>query len=60
MTIDSMEDLERAVAEFQTLRNAAPNSAEERRRRELDAEIKAFTAQHPGEMRPGKPDGSVA
>ncbi|NYZ12081.1 hypothetical protein HL658_05930 [Azospirillum sp. RWY-5-1] len=60
MTIDTLADLERAVAEFQRLQNAPHGSADERRRRELDAQIKAFAVQHPGDMSPGKPDGSIA
>lgn len=60
MTINTVEELERAMAEFQKLQNAPPDSADERRRRELDAEIKAFAVQHPGELRPAKPEGSVA
>lgn len=60
MTIDTLADLERAMAEFQRLQNAPRDSADERRRRELDAEIKAYAVQHPGEMSPGKPDGSIA
>ncbi|WP_448205037.1 hypothetical protein [Azospirillum sp. sgz302134] len=55
MAIETERDLERAVAEFQRLSDAPAGSPDERRRRELDAEIKAFYVQHTDDLRVGKP-----
>jgi hypothetical protein len=44
MPISSTEDLEKAMQEFQRLRDAPDDSPEGRRRMELDAEIKAYDA----------------
>jgi len=55
MTIDSERDLERAVSEFQRLADAPAGSPDEKRRRELDAEIKAYYVQNADELRKGKP-----
>lgn len=60
MPIETEAELERAVAEFQRLSGAPAGSADERRWRELDAEIKVYALSHPREMSPGKPEGSVA
>ena len=51
MTIDSERDLEQAVSEFQRLADAPAGSPGERRRRELDAEIKAYYVQNADELR---------
>lgn len=59
MRIETEADLERAMTEYQRLDGAAPGSPEEKRRRELDAEIKAFSAIHQAELKPAKPEGSV-
>jgi hypothetical protein len=53
MAIDTPEDLERAVQEFQRLRDAAPESPDAARRDEVDAEIKAYYAQHAGDLQKG-------
>jgi hypothetical protein len=58
MSINSQQELERAVAEFQRLAEAPEGSSSEQRRRELDAEIKAFYAQCSEELRPGRPRSS--
>lgn len=55
MPINTERDLERAVEEFQRLSDAPAGSQEERRRRELDAEIKAFYVQNMDELRVAKP-----
>ncbi|WP_168220357.1 hypothetical protein [Azospirillum thermophilum] len=55
MTINSETELERAVAEFQRLSSAPDDSEEGRRRRDLDADIKAYYAKCSDEMRPAKP-----
>lgn len=55
MAINNERDLEQAVAEFQRLADAPAGSQEERRRRELDAEIKAFYVQNSDELRVAKP-----
>lgn len=55
MSIDSDGELEQAVAEFQTLRDEDERSAGGKRRRELDAAIKAYYARHGNDLRPGKP-----
>ena len=48
MPISSTEDLEKAMQEFQRLRDASDDSPEGRRRMELDAEIKAYDASRGG------------
>ena len=48
MPISSTEDLEKAMQEFQRLRDAPDDSPEGRRRLELDAEIKAYDASRGG------------
>jgi hypothetical protein len=48
MPISSTEDLEKAMQEFQRLRDAPDDSEEGRRRMELDAEIKAYDASRGG------------
>ncbi|MBP2294734.1 hypothetical protein [Azospirillum rugosum] len=55
MPINNERDLERAVEEFQRLSDAPAGSPDERRRRELDAEIKAFYVQNMDELRVAKP-----
>ena len=48
MPISSTEDLEKAMQEFQRLRDAPDDSPDGRRRMELDAEIKAYDASRGG------------
>lgn len=60
MPINSQRELEQAMAEFQRLTDAPEESPDGRRRRELDAEIKAYYAQCSDEMRPAKPRHDVA
>ncbi|CAO3445732.1 hypothetical protein [Azospirillum sp.] len=55
MPINSDQDLERAVQEFQRLSDAPEESEEGRRRSVLDADIKAYYAQCANTLRPGKP-----
>ncbi len=55
MPINSENELERAVAEFQRLADAPDESEPGRRRRVLDADIKAYYAQCSDALRPGKP-----
>ena len=55
MPINSERELEQAVAEFQRLTDEPTGSPGERRKLELDADIKAFYAQHADDMRKGKP-----
>ncbi|MBP2314519.1 hypothetical protein [Azospirillum soli] len=59
MPIDNERELEQAVAEFQRLADAPAGSAGERRRLELDAEIKAFYIQNSDKMRVAKPPHDV-
>ncbi|MGQ9370311.1 hypothetical protein [Azospirillum sp. A39] len=56
MTINSQRELEQAVAEFQRLADAPAASQEERRRRELDAEIKEYYVRCGNSLRPGRPE----
>jgi hypothetical protein len=49
MPISTTEDLEKAMQEFQRLRDAPEDSPQGRRRMELDAEIKAYAASRGGE-----------
>lgn len=49
MPINSSEELEKAMQEFQRLRDAPDNSSDGKRRMELDAEIKAYDASRGGE-----------
>lgn len=60
MPINNERELEQAVAEFQRLADAPAGSADERRRLELDADIKAFYAQCSDQMKMGKPPHDVA
>lgn len=55
MPIRSAEDLERAMQEYQALSEASEDSPEGRRRAELDAEIKAFSATSGRELAKGRP-----
>ncbi len=55
MSIRTEQDLERAVQEFQRLRNAPAESADGRRRTELDAEIKAYYLANAEDLRVAKP-----
>lgn len=55
MTIQTPNELANAVQEFQRLRDAAQDSPEAQRRDELDAEIKAYYAEHAGDLRKAKP-----
>jgi hypothetical protein len=55
MAIRNESDLERAMQEFQNLRDAADDTPDGRRRMELDAEIKAFYAQNSSDIRKAKP-----
>ncbi|WP_162937360.1 hypothetical protein [Indioceanicola profundi] len=55
MPIETEQDLERAVQEFQQLRDAPDDSDQGRRKQELDAEIKAYYLQHAEDMRAAKP-----
>jgi hypothetical protein len=48
MSISSTEDFEKAMQEFQRLRDAPDDSEEGRRRMELDAQIKAYDASRGG------------
>lgn len=60
MPLTSQSDLQRAMEEFHRLAEAPPGSDAERRRRDLDADIKAYVMTHPGEFNTAKPEGSVA
>ena len=55
MPISSERDLERAMAEFQSLTDAPDESEQGRRRRVLDADIKAYYATCSDALRPGRP-----
>jgi hypothetical protein len=55
MPINNEKELEQAVAEYQRLAEAPAGSPEEMRRRDLDADIKAFYARCSDEMRVAKP-----
>jgi len=55
MAIRNESDLERAMQEFQSLRDAADDTPAGRRRMELDAEIKAFYVQSSNDLRKSKP-----
>ncbi|MFC7332008.1 hypothetical protein [Rhodocista pekingensis] len=55
MAIRTQEEYERAVQEFQGLRDAPADSPDGMRRAELDADIKAFYMQNGDEMRRAKP-----
>lgn len=55
MPIETEQELERAVQEFQTLRDAPEDSAEGQRRAVLDADIKAFYLTNAEDMRKAKP-----
>ncbi|WP_199231495.1 hypothetical protein [Azospirillum sp. TSO35-2] len=55
MPITSERELERAVQEFQRLADAPEESADGRRRRDLDADIKAYYATCADTLRPAKP-----
>ncbi|HYI72298.1 MAG TPA: hypothetical protein VEX87_21240 [Skermanella sp.] len=48
MPINSSEELEKAMHEFQRLHDAPDDSPDGRRRMELDAEIKAYDATRGG------------
>lgn len=49
-------DLERAMAEYQRLADAADGSPEADRRAALDAAIRAFHVTAADDLRPGRPD----
>ena len=49
MPINSTQEFEKAMAEFQRLSEAADDTPDGRRRAELDAEIKAYEAQRGGQ-----------
>ena len=53
--INSPEELQRAVEEFQRLSSAADGSAEAKRRSELDGQIKAYYAQGKQDLATGRP-----
>jgi hypothetical protein len=53
MPISSTQELEKAMQEFQRLRDAPDDSPDGRRRMELDAEIKSYDASRGG----GQGDG---
>lgn len=55
MPINNERELERAVTEFQRLNETPADSPDARRRRELDADIKAYYQRCSNEMRPGRP-----
>ncbi len=55
MPIRTEQELERAVQEFQTLRDAPEDSDRGRRRAELDADIKAFYVTNAESLRKAKP-----
>ncbi len=55
MPITNERDLERAVDEFQRLAEAPAESEQGRRRRVLDADIKAYYATCSDALRPGRP-----
>lgn len=55
MSIESEQELEQAVQEFQRLRDAQEGSEEGRRRSVLDADIKSYYARCADTMRPAKP-----
>lgn len=55
MPINSERELEQAVAEFQRLADVPEDSSEARRRRALDAEIKAYYVRCSNELKMGKP-----
>ena len=48
MPISSTEEFEKAMQEFQRLRDAPDDSSDGKRRMELDAEIKAYDASRGG------------
>jgi hypothetical protein len=48
MPISSTDELEKAMQEFQRLRDAPDDSSDGKRRMELDAEIKAYDASRGG------------
>ncbi|HYE51562.1 MAG TPA: hypothetical protein VEB20_18325 [Azospirillaceae bacterium] len=56
MPIANDKDFERAVQEFQRLRDAPDASPEGQRRLEIDAEIRAYTLQQGDSMRKAKPE----
>ncbi|MBP2298330.1 hypothetical protein [Azospirillum picis] len=58
MPINSENELERAVQEFQRLSDAPDDSEEARRRSVLDADIKAYYARCADTLRPAKPPAS--
>jgi len=53
--INNEKELEQAVTEFQRLADAPSDSAEARRRRELDADIKDFYLRCSNDMKRAKP-----
>lgn len=55
MQIRNVDDLEKAMQEYQRLSEAAVDSPEGRRRAEIDAQIKAFNAQHRQDLTKGRP-----
>ena len=55
--IETPEDLQRAVDEFNRLGTAADGSPEAKRRSELDGQIKAFYAQGKHDLATGRPPG---
>jgi len=59
MPINNERELEQAVSEFQRLADAPAGSPDERRRMELDAEIKAFYVQCSDEMKAAKPPRDI-
>lgn len=56
MPIRDEQELERAVQEFQELRDAPEESERGRRRADLDADIKAFYLTNAESMRKAKPE----
>ncbi|WP_376959429.1 hypothetical protein ABNQ39_05680 [Azospirillum sp. A26] len=55
MPIESEQELEQAVQEYQRLSDAPEESEEGRRRSVLDADIKSYYARCADTMRPAKP-----
>ena len=58
--INSPEDLQRAVDEFNRLSGASDGSPDAKRRSELEGQIKAFYAQGKQDLATGRPRASEA
>jgi hypothetical protein len=60
MPIETLEELEQALADYHAVAEASDDSPDGRRRRELEGEIDHWYLTHPDTLRPAKPEGSVA